>query len=59
MPAARSAVLSLIFALVAAVELRSQVISSVGGNTSWGRILQVAIDSAGNLYTADFDRYVV
>ena len=41
---------------VASVSLWSQTISSVAGNSSWGRAFQVVVDSAGNVYTPDYEK---
>jgi len=49
----------LLLALVLNLPLRSQTITTVGGNTSWGGVYQTALDADGNLYGADFDRHVV
>ena len=49
----------LLFGLVAAMPSWCQSISTVAGNSSWGRIFQAGVDSAGNLYTPDYDNAVV
>ena len=49
----------LLLGLTLALPLRSQTITTVGGNTSWGGVYQTALDADGNLYAADFDRHVV
>jgi uncharacterized protein (TIGR03437 family) len=45
--------------LLLALPVWAQTISTVGGNTSWGRPITVRLDAAGNLYTTDFDNHVV
>ncbi len=37
----------------------SQIITTVGGNSTWGAVYQNAVDTAGNLYAADYDVHVV
>jgi uncharacterized protein (TIGR03437 family) len=49
----------LLLGLALALPLLAQTITTVGGNTSWGRVNNVSIDSAGNLYAADFNNSVV
>jgi len=49
----------LLLGLTFALALQSQTITTVGGNTSWGRVNNVSIDSAGNLYAADYNIAVV
>jgi len=49
----------LLLGLTFALALQSQTITTVGGNTSWGRVNNVSIDSAGNLYAADYNVHVV
>jgi len=49
----------LIFMLSAAFPAASQTVTTIAGNSSWGRVVQVSLDSAGNIYTADFDGDVV
>lgn len=46
-------------ALVLALPLGAQTISTVAGNSSWGRPVTVRLDAAGNIYTTDFDNHVV
>jgi uncharacterized protein (TIGR03437 family) len=48
-----------IFNIACVLTASAQTITTVGGNTSWGRVNNVAIDSAGNLYAADFNVAVV
>jgi uncharacterized protein (TIGR03437 family) len=45
--------------LIAALPLWPQNISTVAGNSSWGRPITVRLDAAGNIYTTDFDNHVV
>jgi len=45
--------------LACAASSLAQTVTTVGGNTSWGRVNNVAIDSSGNLYAADFNNAVV
>lgn len=49
----------LLLGLTLTLPLRSQTITSVGGNTSWGGVYQITLDAEGNLYAADWDRSVV
>jgi len=39
--------------LMVAMGLFGQTVSSVAGNSSWGLVYNVAVDSSGNLYAAD------
>ena len=39
--------------------LGAQTITTVAGNSTWGRVNNVSIDAAGNLYCADFNNAVV
>jgi uncharacterized protein (TIGR03437 family) len=39
--------------------MRSQTITSVAGNSSWGQIYNLSIDAARNMYVADFTKNVV
>ena len=47
------------FLLAFAVLSSAQTITTVAGNSTWGRVIQAAVDTAGNIYCADFDRHVV
>ncbi len=47
------------WALLSAYQLHGQTISTAAGSTTWRGAADVALDSAGNLYVADFDRSVV
>ncbi len=49
----------LTLAIALAAPARSQIITTVAGNSSWGRTTQPAMDAAGNLYAADYDKHVV
>jgi serine/threonine-protein kinase len=49
----------LLLALTLTLSLQAQTITTVAGNTSWGRVNNVSIDSAGNLYAADYNNAVV
>ena len=49
----------LLLGLIFALPVRSQTISTVGGNTTWGRDLTVRLDAAGNLYVPDYDNHVI
>ena len=51
----RAATLLFVLALAA----HGQIITTVAGNTTWGRVIQASVDAAGNIYCADFDRHVV
>jgi sugar lactone lactonase YvrE len=42
-----------------AFAVQGQTVTQAGGNTSWGRVNNVSIDSAGNLYAADYNNAVV
>ncbi len=45
--------------LILALPALSQTITTVGGNSSWGRVNNIALDSQGNLYARDDDQCVV
>ncbi|MBX9599961.1 MAG: IPT/TIG domain-containing protein [Bryobacteraceae bacterium] len=47
---------SCLLAAVAALSAWTQTINTVGGNSSWGDIQNIAVDGAGNLYAADVTR---
>ncbi|MBI2688941.1 MAG: hypothetical protein HYX27_21775 [Acidobacteria bacterium] len=42
-----------LFTLLCALAIHGQTITSVAGNSSWRLVYNVALDSAGNIYTAD------
>jgi len=45
--------------LALSVPLQSQIVTTVAGNSSWGRVWHVVFDAAGNLYAADSDKHMV
>ena len=45
--------------LLAGLPALAQTITTVAGNSSWGQIYNVAVDSSGNLYIADATRHSV
>jgi uncharacterized protein (TIGR03437 family) len=45
--------------LVLASPARSQTITTVAGNSSWGDVQNVTVDAAGNMYAADVTKAVV
>lgn len=45
--------------LIFSLTLAAQTITTVAGNSSWGRVIQTAMDKDGNLYAADYDYHVV
>ncbi|HEU0121802.1 MAG TPA: hypothetical protein VFQ91_14830, partial [Bryobacteraceae bacterium] len=48
----------LLLSAVAALAIgHAQTITSVAGNSSWGNVYNVAVDAAGNIYTADQTRH--
>lgn len=47
------------FALFWATPAQPQNITTVGGNSSWSDVQNVAVDAAGNLYVADIGKHVV
>jgi uncharacterized protein (TIGR03437 family) len=49
----------LLCSLVFTVPARSQIISTVGGDSTWGSVSFLALDAAGNLYASDQTRNVV
>jgi uncharacterized protein (TIGR03437 family) len=55
----RIAVASLFLALSLTVQADAQIAGTAAGNSTWGRVFQVSMDSAGNLYAGDFDNNVV
>ena len=48
-----------ILMLAAALAAGAQTITTVAGNSTWGRVVQAAVDSAGNIYAADYDQHVI
>jgi uncharacterized protein (TIGR03437 family) len=52
-------VTGLLCSLVFTVPARSQIISTVGGDSTWGSVSFLALDAAGNLYASDQTRNVV
>jgi uncharacterized protein (TIGR03437 family) len=52
-------VAGILLALALAAPVRSQNITSVAGNSSWGDIQNVTIDAAGTIYAADVSKAVV
>ena len=55
----RTAVVCLILGLAIAWPGRSQTINTVAGNSTWGAVYNVTLDSAGNMYVPDFTKHVV
>ena len=55
----RRSLTCLFLGLIAALPVQSQTITTVAGNSSWGQIYNVSVDSAGNLYAADFTKHQV
>lgn len=51
--------MTLVVCLGTASVLVGQNITSITGDSSWGRILDVAVDSQGNRYFCDYDRHIV
>jgi uncharacterized protein (TIGR03437 family) len=51
--------LSLLLAALLAIPVGAQTISSAAGNTTWGAPRDVALDTAGNLYVADYLKHTV
>jgi uncharacterized protein (TIGR03437 family) len=49
----------LLLAAALAVPAYSQTVATAGGNSTWGRVYNPALDSGGNLYAADLDVHVV
>lgn len=50
----------LLLTAVAALAMgHAQTITSVAGNSSWGNVYNVAVDAAGNIYTADQTRHQI
>lgn len=45
--------------LAFALPLQSQIVTTVGGNSTWGRVFHTSMDAAGNIYAADFDKNMV
>lgn len=45
--------------LAAATPALPQTITTVAGNSTWGLIYNVTVDSAGNIYAADFTKHLV
>jgi NHL repeat len=52
-------VAGILLTLALATPVRSQNITTVAGNSSWGDIQNVTVDAAGNLYAADVTKAVV
>ncbi len=44
---------------IASLALLGQTVTSVGGNSSWGAVYNVAVDNAGNIYAPDLAGHVV
>ena len=42
--------------LMWAVSGQSQIVTTIAGNTTWGRVWHSAMDAAGNIYAADYDK---
>ncbi len=55
----RNLIPCLLFGFAVTFQVQAQTITTVGGNTSWSRVNNVSVDSAGNLYAADFNGSVV
>lgn len=53
------ALLLLLVATAIIVPARAQTVTTVAGNSTWGVVYQVALDSAGNLYAPDVTHHVV
>ncbi|MBZ5607831.1 MAG: hypothetical protein LAP38_06220 [Acidobacteriia bacterium] len=55
----RTGVVCLVLGLAMAWPGRSQNITTVAGNSTWGAVYNVTLDSAGNMYVPDFTKHVV
>ena len=49
----------LLLAIATAVSARSQTITTVAGNSSWGLVYHAVVDAAGNIYVADNTKHRV
>ncbi|WP_051670186.1 hypothetical protein [Bryobacter aggregatus] len=49
----------IVLALSLCLVSTAQTITTVAGNTSWGRIYNVSVDTAGNIYNADYTKHYV
>jgi len=49
----------LLLGLAAAVPAQPQNITTVAGNSTWGRVFNVSVDEAGNLYAPYFNKHMV
>jgi uncharacterized protein (TIGR03437 family) len=50
---------TLLIALTLTLTIDAQTIEPVAGSSTWGRVNNVAVDGAGNLYCADYNNSVV